>query len=88
MARKCALTGKKPSFGSNVSFSKRHTKRRWNPNVQYHRIYVPELDQFVRLKLSARALRTIEKKGLMKALRDEGLTLNEVMGGKKALAEA
>ncbi len=81
MSRKCDLTGRKPSYGHNVSFSKRRTNRRWVPNVQYHRIFVPEEGRWVRLRLSAQALRTIEKKGLLKALRDEGLTLKDVERG-------
>jgi large subunit ribosomal protein L28 len=75
---KCDLTGRKPSFGHNVSFSKRRTNRRWNPNVQAHRVFVPEEGRFVRLKLSAAALREISKKGLLAALHDRGLRLKDV----------
>ncbi|MCU0491517.1 MAG: 50S ribosomal protein L28 [Chloroflexaceae bacterium] len=78
MARACDLTGRKTSFGRNVSFSKRRTNRSWEPNLHYHRIFVPEENRWVRLRLSAAALRTIEKKGLLKALKDEGLTLKDV----------
>ncbi|MCS6882713.1 MAG: 50S ribosomal protein L28 [Oscillochloridaceae bacterium] len=78
MAKRCSLTGRKPSYGHNVSFSKRRTNRRWEPNLHYHRIWVAEEQRFVRLKLSAAALREIEKKGLLGALRDRGLTLKDV----------
>ncbi len=78
MARLCDITGRKPGYGSNVSHSKRHTKRRWEPNVHFHRIYVPEEGRFVRLKISTRALRTIEKKGLLATLRDEGIRLKDI----------
>ena len=78
MSRRCDLTGRSPSFGYNVSFSKRRTNRRWLPNVQKWRIWVPEEQRFVRLKLSAAALREIERKGLLQALRDRGLTLKDV----------
>ncbi|MEJ5346391.1 MAG: 50S ribosomal protein L28 [Chloroflexus sp.] len=78
MSRRCDLTGRSPSFGHNVSFSKRRTNRRWLPNVQERRIWVPEEQRFVRLKLSAAALREIERKGLLQALRDRGLTLKDV----------
>lgn len=78
MAKRCDLTGRKPSYGHNVSFSKRRTNRRWEPNLHYHRIWVPEEQRFVRLRLSAAALREIEKKGLMLALRDRGLRLKDV----------
>ncbi|MCG8347357.1 MAG: 50S ribosomal protein L28 [Chloroflexales bacterium] len=78
MAKRCDLTGRKPSYGHNVSFSKRRTKRRWEPNLHYHRIWLPEEQRYVRLKLSTRALREIERKGLLRALRDHGLTLKKV----------
>jgi large subunit ribosomal protein L28 len=78
MAKRCDLTGRKPSYGHNVSFSKRRTRRRWEPNLHYHRIWVAEEQRFVRLRLSAAALREIQKKGLLAALRDRGLTLKDV----------
>lgn len=78
MARKCQLTGKKPMTGNNVPFSQKKTKRRWIPNVQKRRLYVPELGRSIRLKISARALRTVNKKGLMNFLRDEGLSLKDI----------
>jgi large subunit ribosomal protein L28 len=79
MSRRCVITGKSPAYGHNVSHSKRRTNRRFLPNVHYHRIFVPELGKEVRLKISTRALRTINKKGLMQTLKDEGLTLKEVL---------
>ena len=80
MARKCQLTGKGPLSGNNVSHSNRRTKRRQLPNLQTKRIYVAEEDRWVRVRLSTRALRTVTKKGLLGFLRDEGLTLNQVLG--------
>lgn len=79
MARKCALTGKKPLTGNHVSHSNRKVKRVQKPNLQSKRLYVPELGRFVRIKLSTRALRTVSKKGLMSFLKDEGLVLKEVV---------
>jgi large subunit ribosomal protein L28 len=79
MARKCQLTGKGPLSGNNVSHSNRRTKRRQLPNLQTKRIYVAEEDRWVRVKLSTRALRTVTKKGLLGFLRDEGLTLDQVL---------
>lgn len=79
MPRQCALTGKKPLTGNHVSHSNRKVKRVQNPNLQSKRIYVPELGRFVRIKLTARALRTVNKKGLMNFLKDEGLSLKEVV---------
>jgi large subunit ribosomal protein L28 len=48
------------------------------PNLKSKRIYVPELGRFVRIKLSARALRTVNKKGLLPYLKDRGLSVEEV----------
>lgn len=78
MAKRCDLTGREPSYGHNVSFSKRRTNRRWEPNLHYHRIWLTEEQRFVRLRLSAAGLREIQKKGLLAALRDRGLTLKDV----------
>ncbi len=78
MAMKCALTGKKPTTGHKISHAHNVTKRWFHPNLQSKRIFVPELDRWVRLRVSTRALRTINKKGLLAFLRDEGLTLAEV----------
>lgn len=78
MARRCAITGKGPLSGNNVSHANNKTRRRQIPNLQNKRIFVPELGRFVRIKLSARALRTIDRKGLLAFLRSEGLTLKDV----------
>lgn len=78
MARRCSITGKGPLSGNNVSHANNKTRRRQLPNLQNKRIFVPELGRFVRIKLSTRALRTIDKKGLLSFLRSEGLTLKDV----------
>lgn len=78
MAMKCALTGKKPATGHKISHAHNVTKRWFHPNLQSKRIFVPELDRWVRLRVSTSALRTINKKGLLSFLRDEGLSLAEV----------
>ena len=78
MARRCTLTGKGPLVGNRVSHSNRKTKRRQLPNVQKKRIFVPELGRSIRIKASTRALRTIDKKGLMAFLRAEGLRVKDV----------
>ena len=77
MARKCELTGKKPLVGNHVSHANNKVKRRQNPNLHTKRIYIPELEKYVKLKISNRALRTINKKGLLNFLKDEGLTLKD-----------
>ena len=63
MARVCQLTGKKPGVGNNVSHANNRTKRRFLPNLQKKRIWVQELNKFVTLKLSAKAIKTISSKG-------------------------
>ena len=78
MSRRCSITGKRPMAGNNVSHAHNKTRRRQNPNIQTKRLYVPELDRFVRIKLSTRALRTINKIGLITFLRKEGLQLKDV----------
>ncbi|MDA3947982.1 MAG: 50S ribosomal protein L28 [Spirochaeta sp.] len=79
MSRKCTISGKKPMAGNNVSHAHNKTRRWQRPNVQTKRLFVPELNRFVRLKVSTRALRTISKIGLMPYLRKEGLKLNDVV---------
>jgi large subunit ribosomal protein L28 len=64
--------------GHNVSHANNRTKRRFLPNLITKRIFVPETGQTVRLKISTSALRTIQKKGLLKTLKDEGLKLRDV----------
>ncbi|MBT4385041.1 50S ribosomal protein L28 [Candidatus Peregrinibacteria bacterium] len=61
MSRVCQLTGARPKSGHNVSHSKRRTKRRFLPNLITKRIYDEGTDSFVRIKMTARALRTIAK---------------------------
>lgn len=69
MSKVCNLTGKKPISGNNVSHSNRKTKRRFVPNIQKKRFFVPELDKFVTLRVSAKAIRTINKLGLINYLK-------------------
>lgn len=64
MARKCSITGKKPMSGNNVSHANNKTRRRFLPNLQTHRFYVPSLKTFVRLRVSVKAMRIIDKKGI------------------------
>jgi large subunit ribosomal protein L28 len=78
MSRKCKLTGKGPLSGNNVSFSQKKTKRRFLPNLQVKKVYVPELDRTVRIKMSVRAIRTVDKIGLMPYLKKQNLALKDV----------
>ncbi len=78
MPRRCQITGKKPLSARNISHAHNVTNRWQNPNLQRKRLYVPELKRFVRLRVSTRALRSITKLGLLKFLRNHGLTIKDV----------
>jgi large subunit ribosomal protein L28 len=73
MAKVCAITGKKPMSGNNVSHANNKTKRKWNPNLQWKRFWVPSENRFVRLRVSAAAMKTIDKNGIESVLREAGL---------------
>jgi len=79
MSRTCKLTGKSPLVGNQVSHANNKTKRRQYPNLQMKRIFVPELDRMVRIKMSVNAIRTITKIGLMPFLKKRGLQLRDVL---------
>lgn len=64
MSRVCQITGKRPITGNNVSHSNRKTKRRFLPNLQYHRFWVESENRFVRLRVSTKGMRIIDKKGI------------------------
>ncbi|MCB0283386.1 MAG: 50S ribosomal protein L28 [Calditrichaeota bacterium] len=78
MARICSITGKKPLVGNSVSHAHNKSKRRQLPNLQNKRIFVSELNRFVRVKISTKALKTINSKGLMTYLAEQGLSLADV----------
>lgn len=68
MSKVCEISGKKAMSGNNVSHSLRRTKRKFYPNLITKRFYLPEEDKWVKLKISASTLRTINKKGLAAVL--------------------
>jgi large subunit ribosomal protein L28 len=68
MARVCPITGKKPRSGNNVSHANNKTRRRWEPNLQWKRIWIPSENRFVRMRISTRGLRTMQKLGVEAAL--------------------
>ena len=68
MAKVCQLTGKKPLYGNRVSHANNKTRRRFEPNLHEQRFWVPSEGKFVRLKLSAKAMKTIDKVGIEKVL--------------------
>jgi len=70
MSKVCEITGKKAMFGNNVSFSVNKTRRRFNVNLSKKRFYIPEEDRWVTLKVSAKALKSINKKGISAVLKE------------------
>jgi large subunit ribosomal protein L28 len=78
MSKRSAITGKGPSYGNNVPFSKKKTRRRWDANLSDRRIWVPELKRFVKIRVSTRDLRSIDKHGLLPYLRSNGKTIKDV----------
>ena len=73
MARQCSLTNVKGLVGNNVSHSQRKTKRVQQPNLIKKRIFIPEENRTVTVRLTARALRTLNKKGVYQFLKENGI---------------
>ena len=70
MSRVCEITGKRAQSGNNVSFSLNRTKRKFQVNLVKKRFYIPEEDRWITLKLSTRALKNINKKGISAVLKE------------------
>ncbi|TDD66525.1 50S ribosomal protein L28 [Jiangella aurantiaca] len=64
MSARCQVTGAQPGFGHAISHSHRRTKRRFDPNIQRKRYWVPSLGRNVTLTVSARGIKTIDKRGI------------------------
>jgi large subunit ribosomal protein L28 len=64
MAKVCQVTGKRPISGNNVSHAHNKTRRRFYPNLHTHRFWVESENRFVKLKLTAKGLRIVDKKGI------------------------
>jgi large subunit ribosomal protein L28 len=93
VARRCQLTGTPPQFGHNVSHSNIKTHRRFNPNLQHATLYSDVLHRGVSLRVTTRALRSVQKNGGLdsfllgtddRKLAPEGLRLKRQI--KRALA--
>jgi large subunit ribosomal protein L28 len=70
MARVCQVTGKRPLSGNNVSHAKNRTRRRFLPNLHQHRFWLQSEKRFVRLRVSSKGMRIIDKKGIENVLAD------------------
>jgi large subunit ribosomal protein L28 len=68
VSRHCQLTGRKPGFGKSVSHSHRRTSRRWDPNIQTRRYWLPGENRWVRLTLSTKGMKTVDKLGVEAAV--------------------
>ena len=68
MSRVCQVTGKRPAVGNNRSHATNATRRRFLPNLQTHKFWVESENRFVRLRLTTKAMRTIDKNGIDQVL--------------------
>ena len=75
MSRVCQITGKRRLAGNKVSHSNRKTRRVQQPNLIKKRLYIPEENRYVSVRLSARVLRTINKKGVKQVLKEHGIKI-------------
>lgn len=64
MSAHCQVTGRVPGFGKQVSHSHKRTSRRWNPNIQRRRYYLAAEDRYVTLRVSAKGIKTIDRRGI------------------------
>ena len=70
MSKTCEITGKKVMFGNNVSKSLNRTKRRFDVNLIKKRFFIPDEDRWITLKVSASALKTINKMGISEVINE------------------
>ena len=78
MSRVCILTGKKPLRGNRVSKSNNRTNRFQYPNLQKKKIFIPELNKTITIKLSVKAMKIVDKLGLLPYLKKQGLSLSDI----------
>ncbi len=79
MSRICQVTGKRPRVGNNVSHANNKTKRKFYPNLHKKRFYLAEEDRWLTLKVSSKALRTINKNGIglvIKKAKEKGIIID------------
>jgi large subunit ribosomal protein L28 len=78
MSKVCKVTGKKPVTGNNVSHAMNKTKRRFLPNLHTHRFWVENENKYIKLKVSAKGMRIIDKKGIDIVLADMRAKIQKV----------
>jgi large subunit ribosomal protein L28 len=79
MASKRKISATKPQFGNNRSHSLKATRRQFRPNYQSKRLWIPELNQFLRVTVTASELRTIDKIGIHQFLKQRNLSLQDIV---------
>ncbi len=70
MSRVCQVTGKAPSSGNAISHSHRRTKRRFDPNIQNKRYWLPTERRYVKLRVSAKGMKVIDARGIERVVAD------------------
>ncbi len=70
MSRRCQVTGRQPSFGKSVSHSHQRTSRRWDPNIQTKRYWLASENRYIRLRLSVKGMRTVDRRGIEAVVRE------------------
>mgnify|MGYP002878354548 FL=1 len=70
MSKVCQVTGKRPMTGNNVSHAQNKNKRRFMPNLRFHRFWVDSENRYVRLRVSSKGMKIIDKKGIDQVLKD------------------
>lgn len=70
MARVCQITGKRPQVGNSVSHANNKTKRRFYPNLQTKKFFIPEENKWITLKVSTKAIKTINARGITAVLKE------------------
>ena len=70
MSKVCQVTGKRPMTGNKVSHAQNKNKRRFMPNLRFHRFWVESESRYVRLRVSSKGMKIIDKKGIDEVLKD------------------
>lgn len=70
MSKRCELTGTTVMTGNNVSHANNRTRRRFLPNLQKKRIWIPEEKRFITLKITTKAMKTLDKKGYLAMMKE------------------
>ena len=82
MARECKLTGKRTNFAHNVSHANNKTKRKQLVNLKRKKVYIPTIDREISLRLSTKAIKTLNRIGIMQMLKKRNLTVKDIVKKK------